>query len=107
MFYSRTITHLFQRVDPGYFFVPGILGIPVGGLYGGLTSLTSNIQSHEKKIVMGTLDCMVSMTTGAVVGCVMGTIWPVSFISYALISAYPVGKKQKEVAYSPCKGDAN
>ena len=87
MFYKTK--PLIKKLDPAIFFIPGLIGLPlgaVGGAYHGLTDTqyNKNLVSHVSYFTA----CIVG---GSVIGGILGTIWPISFTSMALISTFKKG----------------
>lgn len=75
-----------KNVEAAHFLLPGLIGMPIGGLYGGYHIMNHFVMTENKHKCPGVNATHVSFgcVFGAVVGGILGTIWPISISAYIL-----------------------
>ena len=89
--FANRIKNKLRNIDPGILFVPGLIGVPFGAVYGGYLDLNDESRKN-KKMTSQVAGFTVSVVAGSILGGIMGSIWVVSLPSYLIINILAYSK---------------
>ena len=83
--FHKTGKYIMTWCLPEYFFIPGLIGMPLGAVSGGYHGLTT---TNNPNLVSRVVNFTMCIAGGTVIGGIVGTIWPISVTSYVTTKAY-------------------